>query len=442
MAVRLRGKTYYVCFVWKGHRMDTATLAISEGDAKKIEKAVKTAFGIYRFDHLDPEAREVAVNIFKNKGWKIPPELQTPEPEEELTLLRGIDDYLRTDEKRNNTERKLFAIDRLVEFFQKQFLLGEKVSLEQIKVADVKKYQRTRQETKVRGATINIEVAVLSGIFRHQIEEERLRFNPCSMVRRLPEYRRNTYISHSDFQRMAELAGWLRPIIVMMYFTGMRPSEVFDLDWSEIDFSRRMIILPPERTKEGKNENQEFVEPKSIPMRWEVVELLQSMRHQEGNVVHISGRVFTHKGKPITRQMKRKCWARICKVTRLSGLQLRDLRHAFKTNLEMSGVREVIVDRVVGHATQLEVRKGYIHVSDNELLAAVDNMTFDHGSTVREQRKPLPKEDWHVSRDLEEMKERDAKVTSKSRQIQKKRKRSCCNMTQNPNNINGRDDWI
>ena len=388
MAVRLRGKTYYVCFVWKKHRMDTSTLATSEGEAKRIEKAVKTAFDIYRFDHLDPAALEVAVSIFKNKGWKVPPELQTPEPEEELTLLRGIDDYFRADEKRNKTERKVFAIDRLVEFFQKQFPLGEHLPLEQIKVADVKKYQRSRQERKVRGATINIEVGVLSGIFRHQIEQERLRFNPCSLVQRLPEYRRNTYISHFDFHRMLDVAGWLRHILVIMYFTGMRPSEVFDLDWSEVDFSRRMIVLPPERTKEGKNENQEFIEPKSVPMRWELVELFQSMRHQDGNVVRISGRVFTHQGKPITRQMKRKCWARILRLTGLSGLQLRDLRHAFKTNLEMSGIKEVIVDKIVGHATQLEVRKGYIHVSDGELLAAVDNMTFDHGPTAKGPVKP------------------------------------------------------
>lgn len=409
MAVRLRGKTYYVCFVWKRHRMDTATLATSEGEAKRIEKAVKTAFDIYRFDHLDPAALEVAVSIFKNKGWKVPPELQTPEPEEELTLLRGIDEYLRADEKRNNTERKVFAIDRLVEFFQKQFPLGEHLPLEQIKVADVKKYQRSRQERKVRGATINIEVGVLSGIFRHQIEKERLRFNPCSMVRRLPEYRRNTYISHSDFQRMLDAAGWLRPILVIMYFTGMRPSEVFDLDWSEVDFSRRMIVLPPERTKEGKNENQEFVEPKCVPMRWEVVELFQSMRHQDGNVVRSSGRMFTHQGKPITRQMKRKCWARICRLTGLTGLQLRDLRHASKTNLEMSGIKEVIVDKIVGHATQLEVRKGYIHVSDSELLAAVDNMTFDHGPTARGPLKPSYEEERCADLGIRGNNERDAK---------------------------------
>ena len=409
MAVRLRGKTYYVCFVWKGHRMDTATLATSEGEAKMIEKAVKTAFDIYRFDHLDPAALEVAVSIFKNKGWKVPPDLLTPEPEEELTLLRGIDDYLKADEKRNNTERKVFAIDRLVEFFQKQFPLGEHLPLEQIKVADVKKYQRSRQERKVRGATINIEVGVLSGIFRHQIEQERLTFNPCSMVRRLPEYRRNTYISQSDFQRMLDAADWLRPILVIMYFTGMRPSEVFDLDWSEIDLSRRMIVLPPERTKEGKNENQEFVEPKSVPMRWEVVELFQSMRHQDGNVVRISGRVFTHQGRPMTRQMKRKCWARICRLTGLSGLQLRDLRHAFKTNLEMSGIKEVIVDKIVGHATQLEVRKGYIHVADSELLAAVDNMTFDHGPTARGPVKPPCEEERRANLGVEGNVETDGK---------------------------------
>ena len=422
MAVRLRGKTYYVCFVWKRNRMDTATLATSEGEAKRIEKAVKTAFDIYRFDHLDPAALEVAVSIFKNKGWKVPPELQTPEPEEELTLLRGIDDYLRADEKRNKTERKVFAIDRLVEFFQKQFPLGEHLPLEQIKVADVKKYQRSRQERKVRGATINIEVGVLSGIFRHQIEQERLRFNPCSMVRRLPEYRRNTYISYSDFRRMLDAAGWLRPILVTMYFTGMRPSEVFDLDWSEVDFSRRMIVLPPERTKEGKNENREFVEPKSVPMRWEVVDLFQSMRHQDGNVVRISGRVFTHQGKPITRQMKRKCWARILRLTGLSGLQLRDLRHTFKTNLEMSGIKEVIVDKIVGHATQLEVRKGYIHVADSELLAAVDNMTFDHGPTARGPMKPPYDVDRRVGLGVEGNEERDAKGHVKFTSNLKKKK--------------------
>ena len=47
MAIRIKGSNYYVAFRWKGHRMDTATPATSITEARRIEKAVKTAFDIY-----------------------------------------------------------------------------------------------------------------------------------------------------------------------------------------------------------------------------------------------------------------------------------------------------------------------------------------------------------------------------------------------------------
>lgn len=37
---------------------------------------------------------------------------------------------------------------------------------------------------------------------------------------------------------------------------------------------------------------------------------------------------------------------------------------------------------IVGHATYLEVRKLYIHCSDNKLVEAVNKMTLDHGPTA------------------------------------------------------------
>jgi len=80
----------------------------SRAEALKIEKSVKTAFKIYRFDHLEPTAMDVVLGICKSKGWILPPELQVPDPKEELTLLDGIEDYLKAYEK-NRRERKLFA---------------------------------------------------------------------------------------------------------------------------------------------------------------------------------------------------------------------------------------------------------------------------------------------------------------------------------------------
>jgi hypothetical protein len=65
-------------------------------------------------------------------------------------------------------------------------------------------------------------------------------------------------------------------------------------------------------------------------------------------------------------------------------IQLRDLRHTFKTNAAMSGIDRAIRNAIVGHATKLPVEDLYIHIADAKLLSAVDNMTFDHGTTAED----------------------------------------------------------
>ncbi len=372
MGVRKIGGRFYVYFNWKGNRLQTVTSAVNEAEAKRIERAVKTAFNIYRFDHLDPKALEVTLKIFETKGWKLPDELATPEPEKELTLFQGIKDYLDAAE-RNRTVRKVFAIDRIVEYF------GDGTPMEGITVLSVRKYRDHRLAHGVSNGTVNIEVSTLSGIFRVQVENRTLEFNPCTMVSRLPETQRDVYISWDQFRQMLDVAGWLKPIITVLYYTGMRPSEVFELDWKEVDFSRRMIVLPPTRTKEGKNLNQKILRDKRVPMHQVVHDLLWVMRHEGGeNVVRVSGLVFTHKGRTITRGTKRKGWAHIVKMTGLEGVQMRDLRHTFKTNLAFSGVDRTIRNAIVGHATRLPVEDLYIHITDEKLLEAVDAMQFDH----------------------------------------------------------------
>jgi hypothetical protein len=123
MGVRKIGEKFYIFFNWKGNRIQTVTSASTETEAKKLEKHVKTAFYIYRFDHLEPKALEVTLKIFEIKKRKLPDELSTPEPERELTLLQGIRDYLDAAGK-NRTERKMFSLDRIVEYF------GENTALE------------------------------------------------------------------------------------------------------------------------------------------------------------------------------------------------------------------------------------------------------------------------------------------------------------------------
>jgi integrase len=385
MAIRLKGTKYYVSFRWKQHRMDTVTSATNMVEAKRIEKAVKNAFSIYRFDHLDPASLEVVMKVFENKGWALPPELSVVQPQRETTLIVAIEDYLKTDE-RNRAERNLYSIDRLVEHF------GETFPVKDLKVPHLRRYQRDRQEL-VENGTVNRELSALSGILRLQLELETIDFNPCLMVKRLPENQRDSYLSWEDFNRLQDHSWWLNNIIVMLYYTGMRFNEVVSARWEMFKPERRMLILPPDLTKEGKSEKKVKLRPKRIPLRREPFDLLQALRADGGdNVIRATGPILTytgryknhcgtHQGKTIKYGMIRKAWRLAVEGAGLKGLQIKDLRHTWKTNAQRSGMDAVVRNAIVGHSSNRSVEDRYIRLSDEVLLNAVDAMTFDHGWT-------------------------------------------------------------
>jgi integrase len=385
MAVREVDGRFYVYFTWKKNRIETVTSARTMAEAKRIEKDVKSAFRVYRFDNLDQPAREFVIKTFENKGWALPVELSHQLPIEDLMFVEAIKEYLRSDPK-HRTERNLYAIDRLVEHF------GDALPIKELKVARIREYQRFRQK-KVENSTVNRELAVLSGIMRVQIEQEHLDFNPCTMVKRLPANQRDSYLSWEDFNRLLENSWWLHDVLVMLYYTGMRFKEVVNLRWEMYKPERRMLILPPDMTKEGKNPNKTKLRAKRVPLRREVIELLENRRRLDGeNVVRAVGLVFgyggrfknhcgTYQGKPIDRSMIRKAWARALRLSELPGLQIRDFRHTWKTNAQRSGMDPAVRNIILGHSGQRSVEDRYIRVSDQELLKAVDAMTFDHGWT-------------------------------------------------------------
>ncbi len=144
MGIMKIGEKFYVSFKWKGNRIRTVTPSRNETEAKKIERAVKTAFKIGTFGHLTPTEQEVVVRTYENNGWVMPPELARPEPEEELTLLKAVTEFLKAD-PRHRAERNLYAIDRLIEHF------GDSFPLKDIKVPQLRAYQKDEErESRTR----------------------------------------------------------------------------------------------------------------------------------------------------------------------------------------------------------------------------------------------------------------------------------------------------
>jgi integrase len=385
VAIKNENGRFVIYFQWKKERLETVSEARNLAEAKRIEKDVKSAFRVYRFDSLDEAAKAWVIRTHENKGWPLPSELARPLPGAELTLMQAMAAYLEAD-PRHRSERNLSAIDRLVEHFT------DNPRLKDIRVPQIREYRRARQ-AKVENGTVNRELSVLSGVMRLHVELEILDFNPCTMIKRLPENQRDTYLSWEDFNRLLGHSWWIRDILVMMYYTGMRFGEVVSLKWEMYKPERRMLVLPPEATKEGKSGKKVKLRSKRVPLRNEPFELLESLRHgEDGKVVRAMGLIFTYggrykkhcgtvRGKPIDRFMVRKAWDKAIKVSGLRGLQRRDLRHTWKTNAQRSGIDPAVRNLIVGHSGERSVQDRYIRVSDQVLLNAVDSMTFDHGWT-------------------------------------------------------------
>ena len=108
----------------------------------------------------------------KTRDGRYRSKLARPEPTEDLTLIKAIKEYLRADPKRR-VERNLCAINCLVEHFDEHYPLKD------IKVADIRRYQRTRSQKFENGTVNRVECPFGEySVFSWKWKEWKM--NPCN----------------------------------------------------------------------------------------------------------------------------------------------------------------------------------------------------------------------------------------------------------------------
>ena len=69
------------------------------------------------------------------------------------------------------------------------------------------------------------------------------------MIKRLPENERDPYLSWDDFNRLVDHSWWLKDVITMMYYSGMRFGEVIGLRSTSRVFVHCINDVPDDRGK-------------------------------------------------------------------------------------------------------------------------------------------------------------------------------------------------
>ena len=262
-------------------------------------------------------------------------------------------------ERRNYSEATAHAYVGAIRRFAEHFHR----SPEQLGPEHVREYQLYLiQQRKLRPKSLLVQMAALRFLFLKVLNRRWSRDDlplPRSLRRQLP-----TVLSREEVARLIDSAANLRhrTILMALYSTGMRRSELCHLQVEDID-KQRMVI----RIRQGKGGKD-----REVPLS---PKLLEQLRTYYRSLKHKTTWVFPslqarHCEDPMT---DKAIWHACATAARRAGIRKHvhphTLRHSFATHLMESGAELPIVQILLGHADPRDTMI-YVHLSTRQLRAA------------------------------------------------------------------------
>lgn len=212
-------------------------------------------------------------------------------------------------------------------------------------------------------------LAVLSKVFSwadlHGLRSEVT--NPCRHIDRFRERKRQRFLTEPEIARLGNALAkaerdrmaspWAIAAIWLLILTGARLSEIRTLRWSDVDLTRRRLMLPDSKTDE-----------KMIHLSGGAIDVLRSLPRQDNNPYVICG----DKAKACLVNLQ-KPWRRIRHLAGLDDVRIHDLRHTFASVAAAQGVSLQMIGGLLGHANPATTAR-YAHLADEKLAETNDEI--------------------------------------------------------------------
>lgn len=285
------------------------------------------------------------------RGVKMPANMKDKGIKFSVLAQEAIDWYVNHDRRdvRNFKGRMKFILEAF----------ADRVA-DEIKPSDIDAWISSH---KWSAATKNRYKNVFGKTFKIAMADGKVTSNPARMVEQRAENNARIRFLSTDEEERLRAAIKKRfpthmPEFDVALNTGMRKSEQFSLEWSQISLTRKRIRL--EKTKNGSD--------REIPLNKTCLNVLEALH---GTRPH-NGRVFLSKyGRDLNDP---RAWFELAlQEAKVKNFRWHDLRHTFISRLVMKDVNLRTVQELAGHKT-ISMTTRYAHLAPEHNQAAIEKL--------------------------------------------------------------------
>ena len=246
--------------------------------------------------------------------------------------------------------------------------------LDEVSITLIRSYiQMIKEKRDLSNTSIYKKIAILKSYFNFLEDEEIIEKNPTRKIH-FPRKEKKIpgVITHQEFEWLIKCLkysparcrkNYIRDKLIfqILYYCGLRRSELLDLDWDDVNLESKVLFI-----RSTKNKSDRI-----IPIHLKVLELLELYLDQR---LPLTSRALIIG--EIDKRLTVTAFTNLINMHLIiSGLKKKrysahSFRHGFATRLTEKNVNLLLVQRLLGHLS-LDSTKIYVHFDDTDCKKAV-----------------------------------------------------------------------